>query len=62
MADQSSLVQRHMSRSGPLQAKGDIPAPSSRDAVGGRQWSVKVANVIAGRYGFAISTRPPKHD
>ena len=55
-----------------------IPRPPSRFAIrlapgeGGRRpavlagrrrrWSVKVANLIASQYGFAISGKPPRHD
>jgi hypothetical protein len=62
MTRQSSLVHRHVSRSGPRQAKGDADPPSSPGAVGGRRQPVKVANPIASHYGFAISRKPPTHD
>jgi hypothetical protein len=61
MTHQSSLVHRHVSRSGPRQANGDAQ-PSSPGAVGARRWSVKVANPIASHYGFAISRKPSRHD
>jgi hypothetical protein len=60
MTHQAFLVHRHVSRSGPRQAKGDADAPSSPGAVGARRWSVKVAALIASQY--AISRKPPRHD
>jgi hypothetical protein len=59
MTHQAFLVHRHVSRSGPRQAKGmqtrrPRRAPSAEGA--GR---VKVANLIASHYGFAISGTPP---
>jgi hypothetical protein len=61
MTHQAFLVHRHVSRSGPRQAKGDADPPSSPDAVGARRQPVKVTNLIASRYGFAISRKPPGH-
>jgi hypothetical protein len=61
MTHQSSLVQRHISRSGPRQAKGEVTPPSSPGAAVGRPWSVKVAHLITSHYGFAISRKPSKH-
>jgi hypothetical protein len=61
MTPQSFLV-RHVSRSDPHQAKADADPPSSPRAVGARRQSVKVANLIASHYGFAISRKPPRHD
>ena len=62
MTHQAFLVHRHVSRSGPRQAKGDADPPSSPDAVGARRQPVKVTNLIASHYGFAISREPPGHD
>jgi hypothetical protein len=55
------VVHPPVSRSGARAAKGDADVPSSPGALGGgRRWSVKVANVFAAHYGFAISRKP--HD
>jgi hypothetical protein len=62
MLHQAFLVHRHLLRSGSRQANGHADPPSSLGAVGGRRWSVKVANLIASQYGFAISGKPPRHD
>jgi hypothetical protein len=62
MTYQAFLVHRHGSRPGPRQAKEDADPPSSPGAVGGRRLLVKVANLIASQYGFAISRKPPGHD
>jgi hypothetical protein len=62
MTHQGFRVHRHVSRSGPGQAKGDADRPSSPGRVGARRWSVKVEDLIASHYGFAISREPPSHD
>jgi hypothetical protein len=62
MTRQSSLVHQHVSRSGPRQANGAAHPLSSPGAVGARRWSVKVANLFAAHYGFAISRKPPRHE
>jgi hypothetical protein len=62
MIHQASLVHRHVSRSGPRQAKGDAGPPASPGAVSARRETLKVANLIASHYGFAISGKPPRHD
>jgi hypothetical protein len=56
------LVHRHLLRSGSLEAKGDAHPPSSPGAVGARRGAVKVGNLIASHYGFAISRKPQGHD
>jgi hypothetical protein len=60
MTHQAFLVHRHVSRSGPRQAKGDAHPPSSPGAAGARGGAVKVANLIASYY--AISRKPARHD
>jgi hypothetical protein len=56
------LVHRHPLRSDPRQAKGDADPPSSPGAAGAMRGPVKVPNLIASHYGFAISGEPPGHD
>jgi hypothetical protein len=62
MTHRTLLVNRDVSRSGPRQAKGDGHPLSSPGAVGAKGWSVKVANLFAAHYGFAIARKPPRHD
>jgi hypothetical protein len=61
MTQRAFLVHRHVSRSGPRHAKGNAHPLSSPGAPGARRETVKVANLIASHYGFAISGTPPGH-
>ena len=60
MTLRAHIVHPPVLRSGARGAKRDADVPSSPGVLGGRRWSVKLANLFAGHYGFAISRKP--HD
>ncbi|MDX6548887.1 MAG: hypothetical protein QOG33_2437 [Gaiellales bacterium] len=62
MTHQAFRVHRHVLRSDPRRAKGHADRPSSPGAAGAMRGPVKVPNLIASHYGFAISGEPPGHD